>query len=133
MSHKRRHLQPVLDGLGSYEFSATGLDEVFFSVGNAEEAVGVDVADVAGFEPVIFKSLGRLFRIVPVALENRRAAYQQFAVFGDATFEIRQRLAHSSELIRHRIIHCYYWRGLTETITVKNADAHVTVSAPKIA
>ena len=82
-------LERVLDRLWRDEFSAGGLDQVFLAVGDGKISIGVDVADVAGLEPAIFQSGLRFFGAIPVAFEDRRAADENFAVFGDADFEVR--------------------------------------------
>src|SRR5438046_924920 len=55
MCHQPRHLQLILNRLRSHEFSAAGLDEIFLPIGDAEESLGVDVANVASLEPVTFE------------------------------------------------------------------------------
>src|SRR3954464_2350735 len=57
-ANERIGLERTLDGLRGDELSARGLDEIFFAVGDGEESVGVDHADVAGLEPSILERVG---------------------------------------------------------------------------
>ena len=83
----------VLDGLGRDEFAARGFEQLLFAVGDVEEAVRVEVADVAGGEPAsLVEVVGGRRGLLPVAVENIRGPHEQFAVFGDAAFDLRQRL-----------------------------------------
>ena len=51
-SDQRIELQRILDRLRRDEFSARSLDQIFLAIGDREISVGVDVANVAGLEPV---------------------------------------------------------------------------------
>ena len=63
--------------------AAGGDDDVLLAAGDLDEAVGVDLADVAGVEPAVDDRLpGRLLVLV-VALEDVRALDQDLAVVGD--------------------------------------------------
>jgi hypothetical protein len=44
-------LERILDGLRRDKLSARSLDQIFLAVGDGKISIGVDVADVAGFEP----------------------------------------------------------------------------------
>ena len=48
-------LQVVFDRLRCNELAAGGLDQVLLAVGDVQKAVLVDVADVAGVEPLALK------------------------------------------------------------------------------
>src|SRR3546814_19459050 len=58
--------------------------DVLLPVGNADVALRVDLADVAGVQPAVDDRARRRLRIVPVALHDQLAAYQDFAILGDA-------------------------------------------------
>ena len=57
------------------------------------------MADVSGFEPAVEKSVLSFLRTVPISFEDGRAAHQNFAILGDADFEVRQNLAHRSNAV----------------------------------
>ena len=66
-------LELVLDGLRSDELAAGGLQQFFLAIGDVEEAVLIEVADVAGAEPAVaVETLGIGLRFVPVAGEKPR-------------------------------------------------------------
>ena len=48
--------QRILQRLWGDEFSAGSLDQIFLPVGDGQEALGVEVANVAGLEPPIKKA-----------------------------------------------------------------------------
>ncbi len=98
-SDERMQLQRIFDGLGRDEFSAGGLNEIFFSIGDGQISVGVDVADVTGLEPIALERGAGFVRTIPVALENGWSADQYLSIFGDANFEVRHDLAHSADAV----------------------------------
>src|ERR1039458_4687747 len=49
--------QRVFNGLRSDELSARSFYEFFLAIGDGEISIGIDVADVAGFEPAIEKGV----------------------------------------------------------------------------
>src|ERR1700724_1054694 len=64
----------------------------------------------------------RLFGTIPISLKDRRAAYQDFAVFGDADLEIRQRLAHGPDAMVDRRVYSDHGRGFGKAVSFVNAD-----------
>ena len=56
---ERRRLEHVLDVLRRDVLAAGGDDDVLLAVGDAEEAVGVELADVAGAEPAVARRAPR--------------------------------------------------------------------------
>ena len=101
-SHEGIQLQGIFDGLGRDKFSAGSFDEIFLAVGDRQVAVGIDVADVPSLEPAVYQSGFRFFRTVPVAFENRGPAHQNFAVFGNADFNVGQSFADGSDAVIDR-------------------------------
>src|SRR5579859_1822497 len=111
MPDERRQFQLVFDWLRRDELAPAGLDKVLLAIGDAEKAVGINVPNVSRFEPVAFECVRGLFRILPIAFEDRRSANQQFTVFGDAAFDVIQWLAYSSELVCVRFVYRNHRRG----------------------
>src|SRR3546814_9729893 len=65
-----RHLELVLDLRRADVLAARGDDDVLLAVGDLEEAVGIELADVAGVEPALgVHRLGRRLRV----LEDRKS------------------------------------------------------------
>src|SRR5689334_22528262 len=132
MSNQWRHLQLVLDWLRSHELSAAGFDQVLLSVGNTQEALSIDVADVASLEPVALECVRSLLRILPIALEDRRTADPEFPVFGNMAFNVGKRLANGSQFVRLGLVDGNYGRCLSESVSLENANSHIGVPAGQI-
>src|SRR5271157_3602402 len=120
-------LQRILDGLRGDELSARGLDEVLLAVGDGEESVLIDGANVARLEPAVFKGAGSFFRHIPVAGENGRAPHQNFTIGGDFDFNIGQRPADRSQAVIDGIVQGDHGRGFREAIAFVDANADVGV------
>ena len=76
-----RRLQRVLEVLRRDVLAAGGDDQVLLAVGDLQEAVRVDLADVAGPEPaVVGERGGRRLGILVVAAEDRVAPDEDLAV-----------------------------------------------------
>ena len=87
-----------LDGLWCDVLAAGGDDDVLLAVGDADEAVVVDLGDVAGEEEAVaVKDLRGLVREVPVALHDRRALDAELAVVGDLDLDVGDRPADGAE------------------------------------
>ena len=56
-------------------------------------------------------------------MEHRWSAHQDFAIFGNANFQVRQSLAHRPDAVVDRRIHRDDRRSFGETVTLMNADA----------
>ena len=67
-----------------------------------EEAIGIELAEVAGVEPAVADHFGRGGLVVPIAEHDVRAADEDLAVVGDADFDVRQRPADGAEPVRWR-------------------------------
>ena len=90
VAHQQPRLQLALDGLRSDHLAAAGLQHLLLAVGDGEEPIRIDLADVSGAEPPILgKRRRRLVRLVPVAVEDRRPAHLQLAVRREARLDIR--------------------------------------------
>ena len=72
--------------------------QLLLAVDDADVALAVDGGDVAGVQPAVgVDGLGRLLRVVAVALHHQRPAHEQFAVVGDAQLGRRDGLADGAD------------------------------------
>src|SRR5581483_6983813 len=83
----------------------------------------VKVAEVAGLEPAIHKSLLGFLGHVPVALEDRGTANQDFAVVGYADFYVLQRLADGPQLVLRGRVDRHHGRSFRQAVAFVYADA----------
>src|SRR6266513_371606 len=60
--------------LGGIDLQAAAVDHVLLAIEHTHEIVGVDRAEVAGMPEAAGKAFGRRLRIVPIALDDLRAA-----------------------------------------------------------
>ena len=117
-------LELVFDGLRRNQLAAGGFEQLLLAVGDVEKAVGVDVGDVAGAEPALRVEALRIgFGFVPVAGEDRRAADQQLAVFGEFEFDIGQRHAGRAHAVMNGRVEGDDGRGFREAVALPQRDA----------
>src|SRR5262249_1332116 len=76
ISNQHVVFEAILYRLWGDELTAAGLEQVLLAIGNFEEAIRIDFADISGLEPLPFESLLSLLWILPVLLENRWSSYQ---------------------------------------------------------
>ncbi len=87
-------LQRVLDRRRRHVLAVGVDDQLLLAVGDPQEALGVDLADVAGVEPPLgVDHLRRLLLHVPVALHDVGALGEDLAVLGDPHLHPGDRLA----------------------------------------
>ena len=77
-----------------------GLEERLLAIRNLQEAIGVDLADVAGVDPPVPQRLGRLRRFLVVPQHVARALDEDLAVVGNLHLDARERLADCEEAVR---------------------------------
>ena len=76
--------QPVLEHGRGDVLAARGHQDLLLAPGDPDEALVVDLADVAGVEPAVgVAGLGGRLVVLPVAGEDLAAAEEQLAVVGD--------------------------------------------------
>ena len=81
LTDERDQLEGGLEVRRADVLAAGGDDQLLLAVDDREVAVLVDLADVAGVEPaVVVEGLGRLLRVVEVALEDVAAAADDLVV-----------------------------------------------------
>src|SRR5207245_8016073 len=112
----------VLNWLRRDEFSTRGLDEVLLSIRDREEAVRVKRSDITRLEPAINEGIGRFFRPVPIPLENRWAAHQDFSIVCSTDFYVRERLAHGTQLVSLRRVNGNHGRRFGKAVTFMDAN-----------
>ena len=94
LADQRVPLQLVLDQGGRDVLAAGGDDQLLLPVGDLQEAVGVELADVAGVQPAVgVERLAGPLRVLVVAAHHQRAADQHLAVVGDPHLHAGERLA----------------------------------------
>src|SRR3954454_21788069 len=83
---------------GGDVLAAGGDDDVLFAAGDLDEALGVDLADVAGVEPALDDRLPRRLGVLVVALEYVGALDEDLAVLGDLHLAAREWFADRPDL-----------------------------------
>ncbi len=93
-------LQPALEVLGRDVLAPGGDQQLLAAVRHAQEAVVVDLADVARVEPALgVQGLLARGRVAVVALEDVRAADQDLAVVRDPQLRSRDRIPGPAEAV----------------------------------
>ena len=100
LTHKRAHLDEVLDVLGRYVLSACSDDDVLLSVRDVEISVVVEGPDVPGVIPVLFsEDLCRHLRLVEVTAKDLVASDENLSVLGDPDLHPRDRTPDRAESV----------------------------------
>ena len=99
---------------GAVDVLSAAQDHVLLAVADVEEAVLVDLGDVAGSEPAVLDRLRGRLRTVPVAADVHRRLHDQFALFAgrqfvavvvdDLQFDDRARLAATVRLLDQALV-----------------------------
>src|SRR5262245_34888555 len=84
----RLEAQKALDPRRRDVVAAGEDDDVLLAVGDAQEVVGVEGADIAGMQPAVANDCRRRLRIAPITGSHRLAAHQDLAVTGDLDLEV---------------------------------------------
>ena len=95
-------IRPNSSGCGAMYLPPAVLKSDFLRSVILQEAVGVDLADVAGVDPAVLQRLGGRLGVLVVAEHVARALDQDLAVVGDLQLDARERLAHGQEPVRAR-------------------------------
>ena len=95
--------EPVLEDGRRDVLAARGDQDLLLATGDPDEAVVVELADVAGVEPAVGvdRLVGRGL-VVPVPVEDDRSAQQDLAVVGDPDRDAGERLADGADPQRGR-------------------------------
>src|SRR5207302_11155234 len=92
--------------------------------GDLEEAVLVDLADVAGVEPAVgIDGLLRGVIVVPIPLHDVRAATQNLAIFRDLHFDAGDDPAYSPDAAPLRRVDGDDRRGLSQAVAFVDLEA----------
>ena len=108
----------VLDRLRRDVLAIEGDDDVLKPIGDDEEAVVVDVPDVAGVQPTVLDRRSRLLRGLPVPLHDVRSAVEDLPVVSRRHPAAHQRPTGSAELAPTRGIEAHQWGCLSQAITL---------------
>jgi hypothetical protein len=108
-------------------------DDLLLAAGDAQEAVGVELAEVAAVEPAVGERLGRGSRVVVVAGEDVWALDEHLAVLGDAHCRSVERTADRADLDVSGGVHRRGGRRLGQPVALQHRepDAAVEVSEPQ--
>jgi hypothetical protein len=113
----------VLDRLRGDVLAAGGDEDVLDPVGDAEESLRVDLADVAGVEPpLLVDHLARRLVLVPVPLHDLRPAGEDLAVGVDAQLGAGDGLSHRAELHVSRPVGAEHRRRLGEAVPLEDRE-----------
>src|SRR5262249_50408727 len=93
LAHPARGLELRLERLRRHLLTAGGDEQIFEPVGDAQEALAVQVADVAGVEPAILERGARGLLVPEVALHDAGALGEDLAVGGEAHLRAGHRRA----------------------------------------
>src|SRR5712692_980180 len=91
-----------LQGLGCDVLAHRGFEEGLLAIGDAEEAIAIDDADVPGMQPAVLEDLGRGLRLVVIAEHVAWALDQDLAVIRDLQLHPAKGLAHGAEPVGTR-------------------------------
>ena len=99
LADQRVRAHPVLEHGGGDVLAAGGHQDLLLAPGDPDEALVVDLADVAGVEPAVgIDGLGGGLRVGPVAGEDLAALEHDLAVVGDPDGGAGQRPADGADL-----------------------------------
>ena len=127
-----RELELVLDLARSDVLAPGRDDDVLHAVGDLEEALVVDLADVAGVEPPVTNRLGRLLGLVEVTHEDELSADQDLALLGDPDFAVGDRAADRAGLDVARPKHGGDAGVLGLAVALHHVDAECEIPADQI-
>src|SRR6266567_309077 len=97
---KARTLDELFDWLRRDVLAAGSLEQLFFSVSDAQESIRVETADISRLKPAIFREHCACFvGLVPVTQHDVRAASLDFAVSSDAHLDVWNRFAGRADTI----------------------------------
>src|SRR5690606_32643390 len=117
-----RRLQLVLDLLRRYVLPAGGDEDVLLAVRDAQVAVRVELADVAGAQPAVLQGRGGRGGVLVVAEEVPGAAREDLAVVGDPHLDPVERRADGAEAHVVRVDRDQA-RRLGEAVALADVDA----------
>ena len=125
--NQRVQLQRILNRLRRDELAAGSLDQIFLAIRDGKVSVAVEVPDVARLEPAVHKRVVGFLRTIPIALEYRRPAHQNFAVVGNPHFDVRQRLADRPQFVRGGRVHRDHRRSFGQSVPFVDGNADIGI------
>ncbi len=112
VAHARLLLQHALHVLGKNVEPLRRHDHFLLAAQDAQLAVVLQLADIAGVEPAVFKGARGLLGMLEIAGGHVLAAHQDFAVRRDLHFDAADRLAHAALARVEGMIQRHDGRGL---------------------
>ena len=119
--------QAVLEHRGGDVLAAGGHEDLLLAPGDPQEAVVVELADVAGVEPAVADRLGGRRVVAAVAAEQVDAAQADLAVVGDAHVDAGQRQADRADPHLAGAVDGGRGGGLGEAVALEDRDADAAV------
>jgi hypothetical protein len=116
LGHQVRGLEAVLEVRGRHVLAPRRDDEVLLAARDVEEAVGVEVAQVARAQPGAVEGQRGALRVPEVGLEDVGSAHVQLAVRGEAGLHAGQHAAHGAEAVVGRGVQADRGGGLREAV-----------------
>ena len=98
-------------------------DQVLLAIGDAHEAFGIDLPDVAGLQPAVLERLGGLLRLPVVPAHHVGPARQDLPVGGNAQLAPRDRLPHRAEAEVPGSVARQHRRRLGQAVTLADQQA----------
>ncbi len=115
------------DACGRDFFASREDDEFLLAAADGEEAVGVEVGEVAGVKPTVADDFGGGGLVLPIAEHDVGAAGEEFTVGGDADFDAGDRLADSAKAASAASGDCDYGRSFRQAVAGQQGQALVGV------
>ena len=102
-----------------------GLEHVLLTVGDPQEALGVEFTDVTGVEPAVgVDRLGSGIRQVVIPAHHTGTLEQHLAVLGDLDLGLGERPSHGAESVGVRAVQRRGRRRFGQTVAFEHDDAH---------
>src|SRR5262245_3200993 len=120
-----RGSEQAFNSSGQYLFARGEYDKFFLASTDEEEAIGIQLAQVASVKPSITEHVGGRSFIVRVTEHDTWAAGQDFAVVGNANFDIWKWRSDGAKAVAGRRGKCDHGRGFGQAVAGQNGKAVV--------
>src|ERR1051325_2059380 len=130
--HEARGFNRLFDRLRRDVLATGSLEQLLLAIRNAQEAVLIDRADVAGLEPAVAREHGsRLVRLVVITAHHVWTTHFDLAVFGNANVDVRNCFTNRADAIVFDPARGDDGRRLSQAITLDNRNAGADVDVRK--
>ncbi|MNQ79099.1 hypothetical protein D3C85_940310 [compost metagenome] len=132
-AHEAHLLNPMalgdlaFDGGGRHVLALAGLEDVLHPAGDAQVALGIDHALVAGVQPAVTQGFRALVRLEVIAGHQRRAAVKDLAVLGNSHFVVRHHPANRAEAHLPRPVEVAVGEVLGHAVALADGQANAPV------